>query len=123
MTRPRNAAGQYARADRPETDRDVRILAAAHDIAVLDGLSALTRERIARTAGLSPASVSNFQQWSLTRDRQGPGGPIVPRVVTALLERAVTDGDLRLVAMGLAAQHPVCLAAPYDLRVAALTAI
>ena len=108
MTDPRN------------TDRDERILTAAASLVRANGLHALTRESIAQAAGMAAGSVSNFGQWSLSTTRLGLSGPVIPRVVEALMKRAVESGDLELLAMGIAAAHPIARDAPYELRVAAM---
>jgi hypothetical protein len=108
MTDPRN------------TDRDERILTAAADLVRAGGLHALTREAIAQAAGMAAGSVSNFGQWSLSTTRLGLAGPVIPRVLDALMQRAVDTGDLELLAMGIAGAHPIARAAPDALRLAAI---
>lgn len=105
----------------PHTARDERILAAATVLAHGTGLAALTREAIAASAGMANSSVSNFERTAATMTARL--GPVMPRIVSAVLHAAVDAGDLALVAQGLGLQHPVALAAPHALRVAALTAV
>jgi hypothetical protein len=109
VTDPRNAT------------RDAAILAAARTLALDVGLHGMTRAALAERSGLSAASVSNFGITSVSTLRHGEHGPIVLRVVEALMRHAVDTGDLPLVAAGIAARHPVALGAPEQMRIAALT--
>lgn len=70
----------------------------------------VTKGTVAKRAGCSPGMLN----WTW-------GG--IDRFHEAVMERAVTDGDLQLVAQGLAHASPAARAAPERLRRAALTEI
>lgn len=103
-------------------ERDRRILTAARDLAVRVGLRGITRQAVADLAGMSVGSVSNYGRTRITNGGHAKGRAVMDTIRDALVARAVTDGDLVLLRMGLADQHPGALAAPEQLRVAALTA-
>lgn len=101
--------------------RDDQILAAATRLvrARQISLDALTRGIIAQEAGLATSSVSNYGQSRITKGKPRTAG-VVERIVADVLAEGVAQADLCVVAAGLAARHPVALAAPDDLRIAAL---
>lgn len=108
--------------DDRNTTRDDRILEAARGLVHEHGLSGMTREAIAMRAGLAVGSVSNFGRQRITNGQHPRGDQVMPRIRDALMVDAVERGDLVVLRMGLATQHPTALAAPEQLRVAALTA-
>jgi AcrR family transcriptional regulator len=102
--------------------RDQAILAAAVDLAVLHGLSGFTRAQLAERSGLSPAGVSNYGRSRITNGPQGTAG-FMDRVRNDAMAQAVSEGNLQLLAVGIAARHPTALAAPSDLRIAAVAGV
>lgn len=105
--------------DERNAERDGKILTAAVDLAVARGLAGFTRGDLASAARLSPAGVSNYGRTRLTNGPQGTRG-VLERIRTDLMNHAVTVGNLQLLATGLAARHPIALAAPDALRIAAV---
>lgn len=105
--------------DERNTERDQAILAAATELAVARGLAGFTRGDLAARAKLSPAGVSNFGRTRLTNGPQGTRG-VLERIRDAVVRTAVADGDLAVLSVALAARHPIALAAPDALRIAAV---
>lgn len=105
--------------DERNVQRDERILSAAIDLATHGGLTAFSRGDLARSSGLSPAGVSNYGRSRITNGPQGTAG-VLDRIRDDVMRHAVMAGDLTLLAMGLASRHPIALAAPDALRVAAV---
>ena len=105
--------------DERNTARDQAILSAAIELAVVQGLSGFTRGQIADKARLSPAGVSNYGRSRITNGPQGTAG-VLERIRTDVMHHAVNEGHLALLAVGIAARHPIALAAPADLRIAAV---
>lgn len=105
--------------DERNIERDTAILTAATELATLHGLAGFTRGQVADRARLSPAGVSNFGRSRITNGPQGTRG-VLDRIRDAVVTRAVTDGDLTVLAVALAARHPIALAAPAALRIAAV---
>lgn len=99
--------------------RDERILAAAADLAISQGLSGITRGLLALHAGISRTGVSNYGRSRITNGPQGTAG-VLDRIKAGMMHRAVDRGDLAVLKAGIAACHPVAVAAPAELRVAAL---
>lgn len=89
-------------------DRDSRILHAALELAGVDGYQWITREAVARNAGVSPGTVSNV--FGTMRDLK-----------RAVLAEAIKLERLDIVAQGLGDRHPLVMAAPAALRKAAAT--
>lgn len=104
--------------------RDDRILAAAVRLSVQHGYRNITRQQLADEAGVSPTSVSNFQRSQITNGDHPPRKRgVMYDVRDALMQRAVDTGNLTVLAQGLADRHPAALAAPEQLRIAALTSV
>lgn len=91
-------------------DRITDILTAALDLARTEGLNSLTRKRVAQAAAVSPGLVTfRFLSTSLMRD--------------AVMQAAVDRADLRVLADGIALRHDIALAAPVEMRMAAIAAL
>ena len=91
----------------PPDTRHADILTAALDLARAEGLGSLTRKRVAQAAAVSPGLVTfRFLSTSLMRD--------------AVMQAAVDRADLRVLADGIALRHATALAAPVEMRMAAL---
>lgn len=86
------------------------ILTAAVDVASSSSVRGMTREAVARHAGVSPALVSL---------RMGTMANLRRDVFRAAVRRRL----LPLVAEGISAREPVCLKAPDDLKRAALATL
>lgn len=99
-------------------DRDDKILAAARRIIENQGLSALTRDKIANEAGLSAASVSNYGLTSITNSPP-PSEGYRARILRGLMAQAVERSDVRMVRVGLADGCLKVDALPNHLRKAA----
>lgn len=82
-------------------DRDDKILAATKRIIEREGLSALTREKIADEAGLSIGSVSNYGLSSITNSPP-PSEGYRARILRGLMQQAVDRADVKMVRVGLA---------------------
>lgn len=81
--------------------RDERALEAAKRIVETRGLSALTRDAIAEEANLSAASVSNFGRTRISNGTHARVG-YRSRILSALMDRAVENSDVKLIRIGLA---------------------
>ena len=101
------------------TDRDAAILAAATQLSTLHGLAGFTRGQVAGLAGISRAGVSNYGRTRMTNDPRPTAG-VLDRIRSDVLSAAVERADLAVLRAGLAACHPVALAAPADMRIAAV---
>jgi AcrR family transcriptional regulator len=86
------------------------ILEAAMPLAERHGYQHVSRAMIAAATGVSETLVSYY--WT-------PADAFH----SAILERAASTGNLRVLAQGLIARHPAALAAPRAIRVAAAKAI
>jgi AcrR family transcriptional regulator len=84
-------------------DRDDRILNAAVELAQESGYASLTRDAVARRAGVSDGSVSN-------------AFGTVDALKAAVLRAAVARGLVVVIAQGLADKHPETAALPATLR-------
>ena len=82
-------------------ERDDKILAATKRIIEREGLSALTREKIADEAGLSIGSVSNYGLSSITNSPP-PSEGYRARILRGLMQQAVERADVKMVRVGLA---------------------
>lgn len=105
--------------DERNTLRDQAILQAAVDLSVTHGLAGFSRGDLATVARMSRPGVSNYGRSRITNGPQGTRG-VLDRIRNDVMAHAVSTGDLRLLAVGLAARHPIALAAPNDLRIAAV---
>lgn len=84
-------------------ERDDKILAATKRIIEREGLSALTREKIADEAGLSIGSVSNYGLSSITNSPPpGRANGYRARILRGLMQQAVERADVKMVRVGLA---------------------
>lgn len=91
-------------------DRRAAILQAAIRLSVRDGYLTLNRESAAAEAGVSPALISHyFLHTSLLR--------------SAVMQAAVDQSLLSVIAEGIATRVPEALAAPVALRTAALASL
>ena len=91
-------------------ERRAAILQAAVQLAESDGWLTLTRDNVAQAAGVSPGLVSwYYLATSLLRD--------------AVMQHAVDNGLLLIVAEGICARNAVALAAPVAVRQAAFNAM
>jgi len=87
-----------------------RILDVAYSMALSDGFSCLKRDDIAAKAGVALGTVNHhWQSVSILRK--------------AVMERAVENEDLKLIAEGIAAGEAAAQAAPQELRLKALTSL
>lgn len=84
-----------------------RILTAAVEIAATRGWRSLTRDAVAGATGLAQGTIN--LRWGT-----------VDRLRAAVMRDAVARGLLDVVAAGLGEQHPDALAAPLEMRRAAL---
>lgn len=82
------------------SERDTAILSAATRIINDEGITALTRSRVAEVAQMSPASVSNFGRTSITNSAP-PADGFKQRVMSALMAAAIAAGDLPMLRVGL----------------------
>ena len=91
-------------------ERNSKVLAAAVGLAKASGLRALTRDAVARTAGVSTGSVNHaFGTMECLRDE--------------VLRVGVTERILPIVMSGLALGHPICLNASPELKRQALATL
>lgn len=85
------------------SERNARVLAAAVSLALDVGYANITRNAVADRAGVADGSVNNaFGTMEGLRD--------------AVMRKAVDDGHAGIVAQGLAARHPLAVAAPQWLK-------
>lgn len=94
---------------KPE-DRRESILGAALQAAAERGLTAFTRADVAERAKVTPGLVSHYFE-DMTNLRR------------LVMEEAVLHRELRLVASGIALSDPIALAAPDDVKAAALASL
>jgi hypothetical protein len=87
--------------DERNAKRDDCILDTAYRIVETRGMSALTRETLAYEANLSPASVSNFGRYRISNGEHSREG-YRTRVLRAVMDRAIEQGDIRMLRIGLA---------------------
>ena len=91
-------------------DRQAAILAAAVQVATDKGYQSLTRDHVAEAAGVSPALVTRYYyHMDLLR--------------AAVLDEAVRQSNVRLVAEGLACGQLAPSAVPRKLRIRAAMAV
>jgi len=90
----------------PAADRKAQIVAAGLHLAQKHGWERVTREMVVRRLQISHSLVTRYFTAEAFRD--------------AMMTGAVEARDLRVVGQGLAAEHPIALAAPRRLRWAAL---
>lgn len=84
-------------------DLDVKVLAAAVECAREEGYQWITREMVAKRAGVSKGSVNTA--FGTVKDLK-----------RAVLKHAVENGITEIVAQGLADMHPIAKAAPAELK-------
>ena len=87
---------------KPEKRRQV-ILGAAVEQAVEHGFHSITRLSVANRIGCDPALVNHYFHP-------------VARLRDAVMQHAVENGTLSIIAAGLVLRHPLALAAPVTLR-------
>lgn len=98
------------RAARMREARHARILEAAIEEATDKGFDNVRQAAVAQRAGVAKGGVIHaFRTMAALK--------------TAVMEEAVARGIARIVAAGLATDHPAARSAPADLRAAALAAI
>lgn len=91
-------------------ERNRRILEAAAQLAAERGYTNITRAEVAERAGVADGSVNNaFGTMDGLRD--------------AVMQKAVADHHAGIVAQGLAARHPLAVAAPQWLKDQATAAL
>lgn len=91
------------RYDELNAARDERIFEAARSVAQAHGLAAVGRDRVARESGLSAGSVSNFGRTRvLNGQNDHDPRPFNERIMNALMDWAVTNGDAEMLRSGLA---------------------
>lgn len=78
-------------------------------IALYKGFDKVSRKDVAHVVGLSESLLSQF--WTADEFH------------AALMERAIEERNLKVIAQGIVSEHPLALAAPLDLRRAALDAL
>lgn len=91
-------------------DRRASILTAAIEWADTNGFTKLTRDAVAKAAGVSPALVT-FYFWHVTE---------LKRVV---MEEAVNREVLSIILTGIALGDPIAMAAPNELKQRAFDSI
>jgi len=87
-------------------DRDNRILKAAVELAAEVGYQWITREAVAKAAGVAPGTINNVFGT-------------MPDLKRAVLKEAVDRGILSIVAQGLGDRHQIVMDAPDDVKAAA----
>ena len=80
-------------------ERDEAILDAVLALVERQGLAGLSRYAIAREAGISPASVSNFGLSSISRLMPSTAG-FRGRIMKAIAERGVATGNAQMIRIG-----------------------
>ena len=93
----------------PGRERRRLFLDAAMPLAEKHGFRHVSRDMVAQACSVSPALLSRY--YSAVDFRK------------AIMERAVATENLRVLAEGLVARHPVALAAPLALRKAAVLSV
>lgn len=78
-------------------------------LAAKHGFDRVSRDMVARHIGCSPALLSRY--WT------------APQFHACLMEFAVMQNNLPVIAQGLAARHPAALAAPLEIRQAAAASL
>lgn len=108
MTNKRRGVSSYT----PEQNAEIteRILSAAVATTQTHGYRGATRDAIARKAGVSAGLVNRYFGT-------------MSALMQAVLQRAVDERILSIVVQGLAYKHPVALAAPPDVRAAAVASV
>jgi DNA-binding transcriptional regulator YbjK len=91
-------------------ERKKHILNAAVNLAQLDGYTSLTRDAVARVAVVSPGLVTAYF-WTTVELRK------------AVMTEAIRLGIHGIIAEGIATRCPIALAAPVELRVAAIAGL
>jgi len=94
----------------PHTERDSRVLAAAIVEAREHGYQWITRDAVASRSGVSLGGVNNAFGTMVELKR-------------AVMREAVAKSILEIVAQGLADRSPIALAAPPEIRAAALRSL
>jgi hypothetical protein len=90
-------------------ERCRQFLDAGLPLAEVHGYRNVTREMVAARIGCSPSLLSKY--WSASEWH------------SELLNRAVNDGNLSVIAQGLVHRHPIAIAAPMSLKQAAANAL
>ena len=80
-------------------ERDEAIIEAVMRLIDRQGLAGLSRYVIAKEAGISPASVSNFGLSSMSRLRPRTAD-FRGRIMKAIAERGVATGDAQMIRIG-----------------------
>lgn len=110
LAREPELGAAYPCTDRHTARKDTlndRVLSAAIDIAIAGSYLQLTRQAIADKAGVSAGTVSNYA-----------GG--MDGLREAVLREAIKRPILTIVAQGIAVSDPLALAAPLEVRQAAI---
>jgi AcrR family transcriptional regulator len=82
--------------------RREQLIRAALPLAEKHGFERVTRNMVAAAAGCSASLISAY--WT------------APNLQTAIMEEAVRVKCLRVIAQGLASNHPAALGAPFEVR-------
>lgn len=90
--------------------RNDLVPSAAWELAKAGGLKAVTRRKVAQAIGMSVGTVNN-------------ACGTMDALRNQVLQRAVEEGNLDLLAQGIAAQNPIALGAPADLKAKALATL
>lgn len=80
-------------------ERDEAIIAAVMALVERQGLAGLSRYVIAKEAGISPASVSNFGLSSMSRLQPSTAG-FRARIMKAIAERGAATGNAKMIRIG-----------------------
>lgn len=91
-------------------ERRANILNAAIEFASANGFTKVTRDAVAKAAGVSPALVT-FYFWHVEELRR------------VIMQEAVDREVLPIILTGLALQDPIAMGASYDLKQRALNSI
>lgn len=95
--------GRSARADRMRQGRNAAVLEAAVTLAKAEGYQWITRDAVAKAAGVSAGSVNNAFRTMRELKRE-------------VLREAIKRQIVEIVAQGLADRHAIALDAPADLK-------
>ena len=87
-----------------------KILNAAYAMAVREGFESLTRDAVAAEAYVSKGAINHHFHT-------------IEAVRNDVMEMALTNRDLKLIAQGIAARNGVALTAPKELQLEALTSL